>query len=905
MPFWLIVEIVLLVATTVLTALLAKSPAGKASALGDFQAPTAEEGRVIPVIFGTVLARGPNVTWYGDLKVVAIRKGATWLLAGFGAKTVGYKYFMGVQMVICHGPIDDLVALGYVQNQTGVHVGDGQVTGISVPGGVTAQTITLTALTTTTFSVVGSLSGGLGTATVGTHFFSSQVQFTLVQGPTTPFQIGDQFIFDVAAPSAVFAANKAVAYTESAVGIDHKDLEMNAPKLFGGEQGGGGLQGTLSFYQGTQTQTPNAYLSAHLPGVNGTAPAYLGIAYCVLEQAYVGTVPTINDMAFAVRALPDPLATHDHNINGGDANPAWIIWMWMTNTVYGLGIPSARFDAASFTAAAATLYTEQMGMSIQTDTETSGEQTIAEILRHIDAVLFTDPATGLWTLNLVRADYDPSTLPELTPDNILDPPEFSRVSWEETLNECKVKYIDRSLFFTERVVQAHESANHAVRGMVGSATFDYHGFSNGSLAQFAATRELKTHSYPLLQGKLFANRIGWNFRMGGVFRLTWPPLGIERMVVRISGINYGALENARIEINFVEDIFAISSTAYQPPPFPGWINPSGPPQPPLAQRLLEAPYVVTFPSISRIVLAMAARGDQTSTVFNVESSGVDVNDDQPFIPYGVLLAAYGACTPVDDSTGFVLAATPQADLGELVTIDPAERLTGSNVFVIDDEVMAFTAPTFNGDGTVNIAGVLRGLYDTVPADHAMGAAVWFLSFGPGQVNTVGFPADVSLSVKCLPTNTYGTVPSGSVTAVTLTTDSRAQLPYPPGNVLVNGLQCPSAITGDAVLTWNDRNRITQGQAGLAQDASSVAGGIEGNYTIEVLIDAIVVHTSTGVTGNTFTYTAAQRALDNPDDTLLTSFRITPVNGALSGTRRTISFLMSGGFGMGFGLEFGG
>lgn len=45
-------------------------PAG----LGDIQAPTAEEGREIPVLFGTRDLRGPNVVWYGHLRTVAIRK---------------------------------------------------------------------------------------------------------------------------------------------------------------------------------------------------------------------------------------------------------------------------------------------------------------------------------------------------------------------------------------------------------------------------------------------------------------------------------------------------------------------------------------------------------------------------------------------------------------------------------------------------------------------------------------------------------------------------------------------------------------------------------------------------------------------------------------------------------------
>lgn len=43
-----------------------------AAGLDDFDAPTTDEGREIPVVFGTVLLRGPNVTWFGDLEVEPI-----------------------------------------------------------------------------------------------------------------------------------------------------------------------------------------------------------------------------------------------------------------------------------------------------------------------------------------------------------------------------------------------------------------------------------------------------------------------------------------------------------------------------------------------------------------------------------------------------------------------------------------------------------------------------------------------------------------------------------------------------------------------------------------------------------------------------------------------------------------
>lgn len=36
--------------------------------------PTAEEGDVIPVLFGTRDIEGINVVWYGDTRIVAVKK---------------------------------------------------------------------------------------------------------------------------------------------------------------------------------------------------------------------------------------------------------------------------------------------------------------------------------------------------------------------------------------------------------------------------------------------------------------------------------------------------------------------------------------------------------------------------------------------------------------------------------------------------------------------------------------------------------------------------------------------------------------------------------------------------------------------------------------------------------------
>ena len=73
-----------------------------ASGLEDFSFPSAAE-RPIQVLAGTRRILGPNVLWYGDLRNSAIKTVTKGMFSS--KKTVtGYRYFMGMQLGICHGP---------------------------------------------------------------------------------------------------------------------------------------------------------------------------------------------------------------------------------------------------------------------------------------------------------------------------------------------------------------------------------------------------------------------------------------------------------------------------------------------------------------------------------------------------------------------------------------------------------------------------------------------------------------------------------------------------------------------------------------------------------------------------------------------------------------------------------
>jgi len=97
MAFW--VQLAILVITTLISyALAPKPPKSKPPSLEDFDVPTAESGRPIPVVFGEVTVTGPNVVWYGDLMVDTQTQNG-----------VKYRYYyMGLHFAVCHGPVDSV-----------------------------------------------------------------------------------------------------------------------------------------------------------------------------------------------------------------------------------------------------------------------------------------------------------------------------------------------------------------------------------------------------------------------------------------------------------------------------------------------------------------------------------------------------------------------------------------------------------------------------------------------------------------------------------------------------------------------------------------------------------------------------------------------------------------------------
>lgn len=807
MPWF--VTLLVFAALTVIGELLRPKPkfdAPQPSALGDFQLPTADGARPIPVVFGTCLVRGANVVWYGDLKIdPVIQKVKTGWFSSEEV-TLGYQYRLGMQLALCHGAIDEIRSIRF--------------------------------------------------------------------------------------------EDKLVNYSVAAETSEYWSLWLDDEELFGGEDNAGGVSGSVVVHKGTATQAESVYLQSIL---GDDIPGFHHVSYAVFAQTYIGNSPYLKDVAFEISRFPNTvgLAGGKHIINSDDANPAAILYETLTNLVWGLQIPSSQIDLGSFQSVGDALHAESFGVSMTYERHTDAGSYAEDLLRHIDGVVYIDPTTGLLKLAIARDDYDPGTLDVFDEDSI-DDVEFTRSGWSEVINIARVSFLSRADNYTKRTAQQQNLSAIQTRGDRAAVTMAFLSITNEVTANLVAARLLKTLSFPLARMRLTMNRSAWSLRPASVFKLDWPPEGISGMICRVNHPRYGELAAGKIVVEAVEDIFAISSAAFSPPSSSGWTDPLAAPQAADAEQLFEGPYHLT--GGERHGFAAAVRAQPIEIGYHIMSDPAGgtayekTNTSGAFTPSGLLVGAYAKSTAATDSVGFTIDGG--ADLERLATVTQGEFESGVNLLMIDDEIMSFRDVTDNGDGTFDIEEVMRGVLDTVPADHSDNGRVWFIA--PGGFAALDpdspYPTDLTVTAKLLPFTPRAVFPIASASQLSLTTDDRASRPYPPGNMKIDGSAWPaSAGPGDIVVTWNHRHRIDQltDQKVVAQDAGDYSASPEGDYTIEVRVNTVLQRTVNDVTAKTWTWTTAMQTADGASSSDTIEIRLIPMSDAdLDGTFQTRTFTLS-------------
>jgi len=554
----------------------------------------------------------------------------------------------------------------------------------------------------------------------------------------------------------------------------------------------------------------------------------------------------------------------------GDMNPAHIIRECLTDPDWGMGYQEADIDDVSFAAAADTLFAEGMGISLLWDRQNTIEAFVQEIVKHIDASLYVDRTTGKFVLKLVRGDYDENALIEFDEANVAQIQNLKRAAFGELVNSVTVNYWDSQTGETSSLT-VQDTALAQMQATVINTTVQYPGFTNYDIAARVAARDLKALSSPLWSCTIYADKDADALNIGDVFKLSWSDYGLNSVVMRVTGMSFGDGKSNRVKIIAVQDSFALPDTAVlaTPDPGDGW-QPIDTDAQPVVQRVVtEAPYY----EIVTLIGQVQADDDLAA---NADLGYVFAAGGRPSVE-----SALNALLYVDNGSGTYeesgpMDFSPYAFLDEDVT---AGQLTFAITGGVDLDIVEIGTHAQIGNELVRVDSISdtsitvgRGLLDTVPPPlHSTGSQIVFWDNYPAS-DEVQYSASETINVKLLTTTGAGTLDEGSASADSVTLNSRAIRPYPPGNVLINSLAFPEymALADDLSLTWSHRDR-TQQTSGDFYDYLDASIGPEVGTTYSINIyneDGDLVKQLTGETGTSYLWATeiddSSIAVDTPN-----------------------------------------
>lgn len=696
-------------------------PAG----LGDFQFPTATEGREVPLVWGEAVLKGPNVVWYGDFRQGPRKKKVKTGMFSHQDVVIGYEYSVGMHLAICRGPVDELVS---------IRLGD--------------RALTL---------------GRVGTGV----------------------------------------------------------MNINAPEALGGQElGQGGIVANGTFYSGAETDTQNAYLQSQL----GTdIPAFRGTCCYVFEGGYVGTSTSIPALAFVVRRIPDGLNLAAYSpgselVNDHDANIANVIYEIMTDTEWGLQIPSSAINIPNFQAVGVMLAEEGNGFSMVLDRGMEAVELLQELERQADGLIYFDKTSAQWCIALARDNYDPDDLTLFDETNTAEVASFSRATWEETCNQVHVKYANREENYRDSYAIAQDIANYQIQNATIATEVVYPGVKDGPLANKLAWRDLRALSYPLAKAELILNRTAYALLPGSVFRFSNAKLSVVDMVMRVTRVDYGNLADGKVRVDCLQDIFAVTSGVFANPPSSGWGEPAEYPGVLELEDILafEAPYQLVNQDTWRPSLEVriwhGARNPGGGTTYLV-----------PYYRTGATRPLTGAFAEDDQGVyAFCLAGTLESDIPAYYSTDarPAHQqihvtnnapddlttLIGNgssadvsdllNIVYIDGEFIGYE-DVLGPTSDLRLDDLHRGLFHTAPKAHAAGTRVWFIGQTGGNLTGFDIPTgDIKVDTRLYGKNRRGLYVVEDPPIVETDLQSISRVPMAPRDPELNTVYAPASVSLD-------------------------------------------------------------------------------------------------------------
>jgi hypothetical protein len=699
-------------------------------------------------------------------------------------------------------------------------------------------------------------------------------------------------------------------------------LSIDRPTLFGGDEREGGVAGDLDVLAGSGAQDRNDYLMNRL---GAAIPAFRGVLSIVARKIlFAANNPYLKPWAVRVRRFTagwhdEPWMPWNAEVRTWDAdtgthltvgmNPAHILVQCLTDPHWGMGYPPSTLGA-SFWNAAWALESEGFGLNLLWTRQQPIEAFIGQVLDHVGGLLYLDPEQGTFELKLLRDDYWIEGLPLLGPDEIVRVERFERAQWGELPNEITVVYTDWATA-KESTVSVQNLAAIQLQGGVINQRRDYPGVNFGPLAARLALRDLRALGSPLARMTLTIapGALERPPLPGEVFLLHWPRLGIERMVVRVTGIDTGTLGAAEWRIEAVEDVFGMNDTVLSPPP-PPVEEPPLVPMPPALVLAVEVPYwelarrlsradLATLTDTDTYVGALACAGGTGQLNWQL-ATGPTSADLEAVAPedYAPLLTL-GQALPASEADALAVPVTALAQPERLAVGDYAYLVDALGAIREAVAILAFDAAA----GTVDLA---RGVLDTTPQAHAAGTRL----VGVGEwlaAETVERAPGESVFVAAVPRTASAegdTVLAANGAPIVLA--GRQARPYPPGRIRLNGQTEPAVVAGDLTLTWAHRDRTQQTAYLVRQDEGDIGPEPGTAYTVRIRDrDGALVRTEAGLTGHAWTWDVTSAALDAGVAGDRVTVEIEAEREGLSSWQAQVRTVDRAGYGLRWGQYWGG
>ncbi|MBS0364895.1 MAG: hypothetical protein JSR67_03615 [Proteobacteria bacterium] len=620
-------------------------------------------------------------------------------------------------------------------------------------------------------------------------------------------------------------------------------ISVNNPNLFGGDKREGGVKGTAALMMGESTQVANAYLTSKQGAIQ---PAYRGVTTLVWQGGQISSNnPYPKPWSFRVRRATagwqggsawysaKAAITLSSGVVG--MNPAHIVYEALTNSDWGLGYPAAQIDTVNFQAAADQLYSEGFGLCLLWSRMDTIEAFIQSIMDYIDGVLVSSRTTGLFQLMLLRGGYSIPSLPVIGPDNVLEMQQFDAATINGATNEVVITYNDPRVggitYGGKQAVAVQALGAVQAQGVVVTQKTDYPGIATADLALRVAQRELAKLSTALKHVQMKVDRTAWNFIPGSLFVLNFPAYGISQMVMRVATLDFGTVAKGEIQLAAIQDVFSLPTASYVAAPVTGWTPPSSSPAVPTLYLGLEASYrdidhnlasALPLPAAAAYVYVAVAR-----------PNGLQLN--WQFWSY------VSPATPVKHGVGhFTPTAQIAASIGPFDTaitlnsgIDLSLVSTATQAIIVDTQIEVVRVDAI--DPVAMTATIARGCVDTVPAAHAAGSRIFFLDGPYGGSDQIQYFSGETVDVAPATVTGWGVLPEASAPVIPIAMIGRANMPYPPAYMTINGTRFDlvSTVTGAFTVAWRERNRLTQADQLIDQTAATVTPETGTSYVLKV------------------------------------------------------------------------